>query len=570
MGFYDDFPFTGGTAGNPSSGNSGQNSYGGGSWDPSKWDWGSTGTGTGMYGNTVYWWKPPGWDKWGLGVEDPFDHRSRKRSKTDDPPRKRRKTDDPPPPNPVVPPPPSNPVDKPPSNPPTGGPTDPPGTGGTDDPVFISPHHGTQLRNMTAKVQYGFPGPFATKKVNAVVGALEHAVSLVYMKPPRGRLFPYAKLRKARIFKPLTLIIGDCMTERNNLRGIDGIDVDGTYEYTSLNVVTSPHAELYKSTTDVAGTPVFKWSNQVYGDICIRSLPASGDGITGYSATNGVDGRTITLADLFAGPSPTNASWQYMASANNRQFMNNDFKDFPYIAPTVEQPPDIELFAKYSSEFVLSNLGNLAIQIECYVFEPKVSSFNADYISPLEYWTDSNKEAIYETVDIENVAGLPDGVVGSSYHTDIGNLQKYTTDLSRSPTMSLSFNQRFKCLDKKTLVCGPGQTMKFRTVLPMSLIRRLDCVPAADVLKGMTHFHWFRCTGAPAYNIANSKYGNSCGSVSIQKFEKVSILPTLPNNVSKVYNLVKTGLLSSDPADIRVQDGNDNVINTGIAIEVDP
>jgi len=112
-----------------------------------------------------------------------------------------------------------------------------------------------------------------------------------------------------------------------------------------------------------------------------------------------------------------------------------------------------------------------ACQLEVYVVEGKRDSCGD---GPLGFFQSMEKEGRFETLDttqaFPGVSSASTKVVDSSVLVE-PNKVPVSVSLGYSPTKSYSWNDRFRVIDKKTVVLIPGNTCKFAISIPWSLVK---------------------------------------------------------------------------------------------------
>ena len=497
--------------------------YSGGQWDG---DYGSTGVGSALFGDysvDISYYKPAGWDDWGFGVPTGISYNPKPKNSTsynsssssgggEPPPKKMKYT---------------------------------PGGLNTGTKAILY-HPGGALKDpksgvdsqfkakMSGRAIHGFPGPFRTKKVNAILGEEMHETRKIFLKKLAGRIIPANKWNNARKYKPLTMLFGDTLAENDATTNVE--DTVADFEINNqTSTATKPAYAL--------ATTLFNWASNRYGDICVMNAPGKIVGPTGVD--NVPTNKNFCLQNIWSGlangqSGNVRMSLCALAAMNSSEYSANavNLQNLQQMFPAVavdgsEVPSGLECLFKYESEFVMMNPMNYAMSVEAYVIVSKYPQFDQN---PMLFWETSEKERAYEGHPLgANVAPNVLTSTGEQYRPY--TQQDWKSDLSRSPTQSVAFNDRYRVLTKKTVVIGAGHTTKFQTSVPWSLIKR-DVLEGVGNLAGVTHWVWFRCTSPQLYNTDAHALVNASGSVLVQKFEKISVKPIDPIFVPKLYNFI--------------------------------
>jgi len=512
--------------GDPAGYQSNYGGYSGGFWDKYSPDWGETGRGKDISNRDVYWWKPGGWEDWGVGVVDPFSGSTISSSSSSI---RKRKADavDPGKQIGVV----------------TSNKRPSMGLPGVYVPFssdMISPISGdlpqltVNKSKMSGRAIHGFPGPFRTKKVNAILGEEMHESRKIYLKRLTGRICPYAKQISANKYKPLTMLFGDVLAENDTTTAVEEAQM-------AVAGDTSANKDNYALSTSQVS-----WGTNRYGDICVANCMSSQDASGSAGVADSVINKHFLLTNIWSGVSNTASSGQRMslpalAAINGSEYSwtqtgaSYASQMFPAVtAGQAECPSGLEALFKYESEIVLNNPMNFACQVEAYLIVPKYPNYSD---APSLFWENSEKERAYEGHPL--AAGVDANVVLQSTEQYRPPAQEnFKNDLSRSPTQSVAFNNRYRVLDKKTIVIGSGHTTKICSSVPWSLIKR-DIIEGVPTLAGVTHFVWLRFCSPQLYNNDSHALVNTNGTILVQQFEKIQVKPIDPVFVPKIYNFIK-------------------------------
>jgi len=438
-------------------------------------------------------------------------------------------------------------------------------------PVFGPMDGGSQLSNnnskMAGRAVHGFPGPFRTKRVNAILGEEMHETRKIYLKRLSGRIIPDVKWRSANKFKAVTMMFGDVLAENDTTVPVE--DVDPLQQGGDTGAIKDNFA--------LATTQVI-WGTNRYGDICLSNCMPAADG-SGNSAgvADSVINKKFLLSNIWSGVTNrqggNRVSLPGLAAINSSEYSSNavwtSFLAQQYPAVAVNSagvPSGLEALFKYETEVVVSNPMNYACQVEAYLIVPKYENYSQ---TPMLFWESSESEAAYEGIHAIGDNGGPPvlGATGEQWRPPIQEVWK--NDLSRSPTQSVAFNNRYRVIDKKTVVVGSGHTTKFCSSVPWSLIKR-DIVESVPTLKGVTHFIWLRLSSPQLYNNDSHALVNTNGTVLVQQFERIAVKPVEPVFIPKTYNFIKfAGENSTTIAQNQLINPDGNAVTPGAKLSMD-
>jgi len=429
----------------------------------------------------------------------------------------------------------------------------------------------SQLRisnsNMSGRAIHGFPGPFRSKKVNAILGEEMHESRKIYLSRLSGRIIPDVKWRSANKYKAVTMMFGDVIAENDTTVNVE--EVGGP-------LGQGGDTSALKDNFALATTQVV-WGTNRYGDICLSNcMPFADPSGSSDGVANSVINKKFLLTNIWSGVPNGQTGNQRMslpalAALNSSEYGNNavltSFVSQMYPATNVnvgQTPAGLEALFKYESEVVVCNPMNYACQVEAYLMVPKYENYSE---SPMLFWETSDKEAAYEMHMMGENTGPNQLGAGEQYRPPIQETWK--NDLSRSPTSSVAFNNRYRVVDKKTVVIGSGHTTKFVSSVPWSLIKR-DIIESTPTLKGVTHFIWLRICSPQLYNNDSHALVNTNGTVLVQQFEKISVKPVEPVFIPKVYNFIKfAGENSTTIAQNQMINPDGNTVTPGAKLNMD-
>jgi len=422
----------------------------------------------------------------------------------------------------------------------------------------------TSNSNMSGRAVHGFPGPFRSKKVNAILGEEMHESRKIYLKRLTGRLCPYAKLRSANKFKPVTMMFGDVLAENDTTVGVEEL------QFAQAGDTTAIKDNFALATTQLS------WGTNRYGDACLSNCLSADDPSGSAGVSSSVINKHFLLSNIWSGVANGTSEGQRMslpalAAINSSEYGSNAPQN-SYLAqlyPAVstgqaDVPSGLECLFKYESEVVVNNPMNYACQVEVYLMVPKYPNY---VDAPSLFWENSEKERAYEGHPL--AAGTGTNALYSSEIFRPPVQESFKNDLSRSPTQSIAFNNRYRVLDKKTVVIGAGHTTKFCSAVPWSLIKR-DLVETLPTMPGVSHFIWLRFSSPQLYNNDCHALVNTNGTVLIQQFEKIQVKPIEPVFVPKIYNFIKfAGENSSAIANNQMINPDGNAVTPGAKLNMD-
>nr|WAE42796.1 MAG: capsid protein [Cressdnaviricota sp.] len=179
------------------------------------------------------------------------------------------------------------------------------------------------------------------------------------------------------------------------------------------------------------------------------------------------------------------------------------------------QPVAAECFFKHTAELRLHNTENFGCQFEVYVIQSKrptgePASFQMSQSGPTPL---ANYHSCLAAETQQTNAAAPIG-----YY-----------DLINHPSMVKGFNQLWRIVDKKTILCGPGATVSVHTSVPWGQIKGELLQPIGCVADRGTYFIWVRAVSQLGYDATDGIYGNPPVKYLVQQFEKLTTLPVPPH-----------------------------------------
>ena len=373
----------------------------------------------------------------------------------------------------------------------------------------------------------------------------------LYLRRLPGRTRPYKKWKESwRLFKPITLFIGDFFTTQSSLAGTPQMISTGTALSSIAGSPGTNYLTDYCSASKPAGlgsTVELTWKSGVYGDFCFNMLKCTTNnaGTGTYLADmglldffgNNISGSSVAYGLNYAPQTDTGIQTAYNAFGVVN--VNN--------GPSPYSSTQSEVFFKYDNEIRIHNPCNFPIQVEYYIILPKSEAvnetpcftyWNAEYTGP-ESSTNSSKvgaNAVFNGVSLES-----------------------------TPVQSTAFNSLWRIHDKRVVIIGPGQDMCFHLSLPWSHVKSVVCEQSnLQQLKGCSHYVWWRFSSPDIKNGVAGVVENAGGRVKITGYSKSQVLP-VNRVVPQVLNYTTTKIRDFAPAELSVENPDTGDIATGNA-----